>query len=69
MSPHPKAICFDEKRFQRQQAVVALQALRGVWSHYDMAQSMGQKLGDGAVLFGRLQGEEDGAYYTLESKQ
>jgi hypothetical protein len=41
----------DTKKFvQRQQAKLAQQALQSLWPRHDLAQSLGPKLGAGAVL-------------------
>jgi len=40
-----------EKNFQGQQTKLAKQALQSLWPRHDLAQSLGPKLGAGALLF------------------
>ncbi len=43
-----------EKRFQRQQAIPAQQAMRRMRAQHELAQGLGKELGRRAVLLGRL---------------
>ena len=47
-----------EKRFQRQQTIPAKQAVRGVWSHHDVAQGLVQELGFRTLLLRQMPRQE-----------
>ena len=49
----------DENRVQRQQKQLALQTLHGVRAAHELAQSLGKKLGIGALLLRRLPRQEE----------